>query len=155
MLEAAAAEDSDEVAIRMVTDEDGPDDSDYNSIDAERDTLEDDDDEGKPNPKPKVSPSYEWSHFFGGCIIRVGSIAKTSSIETQDTTNKNTQASTEHPSLSGSNGSPQGLDPTMQGITRQRGRDSDGKRNARTPRKLSTNRLTSAWTHDSVISKHG
>jgi hypothetical protein len=32
-------------------------------------------------------------------------------------------------------GRSQGLDPTMQGITRQRGRDSDGKRNARTPSK--------------------
>jgi hypothetical protein len=58
-LEAAAAEDADEVAIRMVTDEDGPDDSDndsdYNSVDAERDDAqEDDDDEEKPKPKPKV-----------------------------------------------------------------------------------------------------
>jgi hypothetical protein len=33
-LEAAAAEDADEVAICMGTDEDDPDDSDYNSIDA-------------------------------------------------------------------------------------------------------------------------
>jgi hypothetical protein len=52
----------------MVTDEDGPDDSDnhsdYNSIDAERDAHEDDDDEGKPHPNPKVLPSYDWSHFF-------------------------------------------------------------------------------------------
>jgi hypothetical protein len=63
-LEVAAAEDTDEVAIRMGKDEDDPDDedsdtdSDYNSIDAERDAQEDDDDEGKPHPKPKVPPSY-------------------------------------------------------------------------------------------------
>jgi hypothetical protein len=30
-------------------------------------------------------------------------------------------------------GSPRGLNPMMQGITRQRGRDSDGNRNARRP----------------------
>jgi hypothetical protein len=69
MLEAtAAAEDTDEVAIRMGKDEDDLDDedsdtdSDYNSIDAERDAQEDDDDEGKPYP------SYDWSHFFRGYI---------------------------------------------------------------------------------------
>jgi hypothetical protein len=59
-LEAAAAEDADEVAIHMDKDEEDPDDegsdtdSEYNSIDAERDAQEDDDDEGQPHPKPKV-----------------------------------------------------------------------------------------------------
>jgi hypothetical protein len=57
MLEAAAAEDADEVPIRMVAGEDDRDDSDndsdYNSIDAVRDAQEDDDDEGKPHPKSK------------------------------------------------------------------------------------------------------
>jgi hypothetical protein len=54
----------------MYTYEDGPDDndSDYNSVDAERDAQEDDVDEGKPKPKPKVPPSSEWSHFFRGYI---------------------------------------------------------------------------------------
>jgi hypothetical protein len=73
---AAAAEDADEVAIRiMVRDEDGPDgsdnnDSECNSIDAERDAQEHIDDGGQPHPKPKVSPShYEWSHFFRGYYI--------------------------------------------------------------------------------------
>jgi hypothetical protein len=40
MLEAAAAEDTNEVAIHIDTDEDGPDDnvdSDYDSVDTERD----------------------------------------------------------------------------------------------------------------------
>jgi hypothetical protein len=59
-LEAAAAEDADELAIRMGIDDDDPDDSDndsdYNSIDAERDAQEDDDDEGQPHPKPKSTP---------------------------------------------------------------------------------------------------
>jgi hypothetical protein len=57
-LEAAVAEDADEVAIRMGKDEDDPDDSDndsdYNSIDAERDAQEEDDDEGKPHPQTEV-----------------------------------------------------------------------------------------------------
>jgi hypothetical protein len=76
-MEAAAAEDADEVAIRMGKNDGYPDDSDnhdngndsdYNSIDAERDAQEDDDDEGKPHSKPKVLPSYDWSHFFRGYI---------------------------------------------------------------------------------------
>jgi hypothetical protein len=66
---AAAAEDADEVAIRMGKDEEDPDDSDYNSIDAERGAQDDDDDEeGKSHPKPKVLHSYDWSHFFRGYI---------------------------------------------------------------------------------------
>jgi hypothetical protein len=62
---AAAAEDTNE------DDPDGEDsdnDSDYNIIDTERDAQEDDDDEGQLHPKPKVPPSYEWSHFFRGYI---------------------------------------------------------------------------------------
>jgi hypothetical protein len=39
-----------------------------NSIGAERDTQEDDDDEVKLHPKPLVFPSYDWSHFFRGYI---------------------------------------------------------------------------------------
>jgi hypothetical protein len=60
MLEAAEAEDADvdEVAIRMVTDEDCPDESDndrdFYSVDAECNAQEDDDDEGKPKPKPEA-----------------------------------------------------------------------------------------------------
>jgi hypothetical protein len=64
MVEAAKAEDT-EAAIRMVTDEDDTNcsDSDYNSVDAERDAQEekeddeDDDDEeddGMPKAKPKL-----------------------------------------------------------------------------------------------------
>jgi hypothetical protein len=54
----------------MVTDEDDPDDSDYNSVDAERDIQEDNDNEGTPKPKPKVqaTPSHESSRFFRGYI---------------------------------------------------------------------------------------
>jgi hypothetical protein len=45
----------------MVTDEDDPDDSDngsdYNRIHVVRDAQEDNDDAGKPHPKPKVPVS--------------------------------------------------------------------------------------------------
>jgi hypothetical protein len=100
------AEDADEVAIRMVTDEDGPDDedsdndSDYNIIDAERDAQEDDDDAGKPHPKPKEPPPTSGLTSFEAISIRVALIAKNSSTETQDATNESTQASNGHPILS-------------------------------------------------------
>jgi hypothetical protein len=113
-LEAAAvAEDAYDVVIRMGKEEDDPDgsDSDYNSIDAERDAQKDDDDEGKPHPKPKVLLKYS-PHTTGLTSVeaisirRVGLRVKKSSTETQDTTDRSSQAINMHPSLSGSNGRP-------------------------------------------------
>jgi hypothetical protein len=173
-MDAAAAEDADEVAIRMVTDEDYPDDSkidsDYNRIDAARDAQEDANDEGKPHPNTNVPPPMTGLTSFG-ISIRVGLIAKKSSTETQDTTSKNSQASNGHPSLSGSNDRPltrSGSNDARNYTTKRK--DSDGTRNARTPSKnqgyvqpcsftyttgkFSTNRLMNAWNYDSVISKH-
>jgi hypothetical protein len=75
---------------------------------AERDAQEDDDDEGKPHPKPKVPPSYDWSHFFRGYIDTSWVDSQERKFtETQDTTDRSSsQASNGHPSLSGSNGRP-------------------------------------------------
>jgi hypothetical protein len=117
-----AAEDA-EAATRMVTDEDDTDDSgndsDYNSVD---------DDDGKPSPKTEVPSSYEWYHFSLEAIsIRNGWLDQQEKFhrdlghDKQKFTGK--QWATKLIAL----------DSTMQGTSRQRGRDSDDKRNARTP----------------------
>jgi hypothetical protein len=108
-LDAAVVEYADAVAIRMVTDKDGlndsDNDSDYNSINAEREAQEDDSDEGKSHPKPKVPPPMSGLTSFEAISIqRVGWIAKKRSTETQDTTERSSQTSNGHPSLSGYNG---------------------------------------------------
>jgi hypothetical protein len=90
----------------MVTDEDDPDDSDYNSVDVERDAQEDDeDDAGKPMPKPKVPPLTSGLTSFEAISRQGGSVSKKSSTETWDTTIKITLAfSNGHPSLLDFNG---------------------------------------------------
>jgi hypothetical protein len=104
-LEAAAAAADD-------ADEDDPEDSDYNKSDynsidaAERDAQEDDDNEGKSQSNNQSAPPTSGIISFEAISIRVGLIAKKSSTETQDTTQRSSQASNVHPSLSGSNGRP-------------------------------------------------
>jgi hypothetical protein len=68
----------------MVTDKDGPDDSDrdYNSVDGECNAQEDDDDEGKPKPKPELPPPTSGISYFEAISIRDPSISKKSSTET-------------------------------------------------------------------------
>jgi hypothetical protein len=112
-------------------------------------------------PNIRYSPPTTGLTSFEAISIRVGLIAKKSSTVTQDTPNKKSQASNGHPSLSGSKGRPLSRSRSIQGITRHRGWDSDGKRDARAPRNTEHTRqanfrqTTNAWNHDSVISKHG
>jgi hypothetical protein len=77
VLETAPAEDTDE---DDTDDEDSATDSHYNSVDAEQDAQEDDDDEGQPHQKPKYLIPMNGPISFEDISTRLGLRAKKSII---------------------------------------------------------------------------